>query len=86
MPPQKIVFHLESRLKSKLLCVHPLTAGLVEHCEDVLNRFHIGAGGSTPYQRLTGRKFVEHTLEFGSPVMFSVSGKVQGVVMWDLAG
>ena len=66
----------ESRLKTKLPCAHPLMTWLVEHCADVLNRFYIGADGRTPYQRLKGRKFVGHMLEFGSPVMFRLSGKV----------
>ena len=71
----------ESRLKTSLKCVHPPIAWLVEHCADVLNRYNIGADGRTPYQRLKGRKFVGHMLEFGSSVMFRVSGKVHGGVM-----
>ena len=71
----------ESRLKTKLPCAHPLMARLVEHCADVLNRYNIGVDGRTPYQRLKGRKFVVHMLEFGTSVMFRVSGKVHGGVM-----
>ena len=71
----------ESRLKTKLPCAHPLMAWLVEHCADVLNRYNIGVDGRTPYQRLKGRKFVGHILEFGTSVMFRVSGKVHGGVM-----
>ena len=71
----------ESRIKTRLACGHPLIAWLVEHCADVLNRYNIGADGRTPYQRLKGRKFVGHMLEFGSSVMFRVSGKVLGGVM-----
>ena len=71
----------KSRLKTKLPCARPLMAWLVEHCADVLNRYNIGADGRTPYQRLKGRKFVEHMLEFGTSVMFRVSGKVHGGVM-----
>ena len=71
----------ESHLKTKLPCAHLLMAWLVEHCADVLNRYNIGADGRTPYQRLKGRKFVGHMLEFGISVMFRVSGKVHGGVM-----
>ncbi len=72
---------VETRIKAKLPCVHPMMAWLVEHAADVLNRYCIGKDGRTPYQRLKGRKFVGHMLEFGCPVMFRVSGKVAGGVM-----
>ena len=72
---------VETRIKAKLACVHPLMAWLVEHAADVLNRYGIGKDGRTPYQRLKGRKFVGNMLEFGSPVMFRVSGKVAGGIM-----
>ncbi len=72
---------VETRIKAKLPCVHPMVAWVVEHAEDVLNRYCIGKDGRTPYQRLKGRKFVGHMLEFGCPVMFRVSGKVAGGVM-----
>ena len=71
----------ESRLKRTLPCVHPVMSWLVEHCADVLNRYRIGGDGRTPYQRLKGRKFMGHMLEFGSSVMFRASGTVQGGVM-----
>ena len=71
----------ESRLKRTLPCIHPVMSWLVEHCADVLNRYRIGGDGRTPYQRLKGRKFMGHMLEFGSSVMFRVSGTVQGGVM-----
>ena len=48
---------------------------------DVLSRCNIGADGRTPYQRFKGRKFVGHMLEFGSLVMFRVSGQVHGRVV-----
>ena len=69
---------LQSRLKTKLPCAQPLMAWLVEHCADVLNRYNVGADGRTPYQWLKGRKFVGHMLALRSPVMFRVSGEVQG--------
>ena len=72
---------LESRLKCKVPCVHLIMSWLVEHAADVLNRYNIGLDGRTPYQRLKGRKFMGHMLEFGSSVMFRVSGKVAGGVM-----
>ena len=72
---------LETRIGAKLPCVHPMMAWLVEHSADVLNRYNMGKDGRTPYQRLKGRKFVGNMLEFCSPVMFRVSGKVAGGIM-----
>jgi hypothetical protein len=72
---------LESRIKTKLPCTHEIMSWLVEHAADVLNRYSVGSDGRTPYQRLKGRKFVGHMLEFGCPIMFRVSGKVAGGIM-----
>ena len=49
---------VESRIKARLACVHPLTAWLVKHYADVQNRSNISADGRTPCRRLNCRKFV----------------------------
>jgi hypothetical protein len=72
---------VETRIKEKLPVNHPMMGWLVEHAADVLNRYSVGQDGRTPYQRLKGRKFMGNMLEFGSPVMFRVSGKVAGGIM-----
>ncbi len=72
---------VEARIKERLPCTHPMMAWLVEHAADVLNRYNIGKDGRTPYQRLKGRKFIGNMMEFCSPVMFRVSGKVAGGLM-----
>ena len=50
------MFDFESRLKSKLLCVDPLTVRLVEHCADVLNRYNIGADGRNALPAVDGQE------------------------------
>jgi hypothetical protein len=72
---------VEARIKEKLPVNHPMMGWLVEHAADLLNRYSVGQDGGTPYQRLKGRRFMGNMLEFGSPVMFRVSGKVAGGIM-----
>ena len=54
---------------------------LVEHAADVINRALVMADGSTAYERVKGRKSQGEMLEFGSPVLHRVCGKVHGAVM-----
>ena len=46
---------LESKLAAKLPGSHPLTAWLVEHAADLLNKYQRGEEGRTSYERLRGK-------------------------------
>lgn len=69
---------LEDKLKSKLPVKHPVFAWLVEHCADLYNKYQVGRDGKTAMQRLKGKKCLQPSVEFCSPIMFRVVGKVQG--------
>lgn len=47
-------FSLEKGVGQNVPCGHLVIGWLVEHSADVLNRFQVGADGSTPYHRLKG--------------------------------
>ena len=72
---------LETRIGCRLEVSQSIFSWLVEHAADILNKFVVGADGRTAFQRLKGRKYTGTVLEFCSPVMFRVSGKVQGGLM-----
>ena len=54
---------------------------LVEHATDVINKALVMTDGSTAYERIKGRKDHGEMLEFATPVMHRVSGKVHGAIM-----
>ena len=68
----------ETRVGERLSVHHPLFAWLVEHAANVLNNYLVGSDGKCPVQRLRGRAASQFVLEFGSPCMFRVVGRVEG--------
>ena len=72
---------IETPINEMLSVRHPLFAWLVEFCADLHNRFHIGSDGKTAHQRLKEKHSSQVMVEFGTAVMFSVCGKVQGSSM-----
>ena len=74
---------LESRIGKQLQVSHLLFTWLVEHAVDILNKFVVGRDGKSAFERLKGKKYHGMMVEFASPVMFRVSGKVEGGVMTD---
>ena len=71
----------ESRIGERLPIRHPLIPWLVEHISNVLNKFLVGSDGKTATQRAKGRTSEQYVLEFASPCMFRVVGKVDGASM-----
>jgi len=51
---------------------------MVEHGAEVLNRYHVGKDGRTPYERLRGKRYKGEAIEFGRTVFHRHAGKVQG--------
>ena len=72
---------LESRLGKQLEVSHAVFAWLVEHAADLLNKFVVGTDCRSAFERVKARRYNGMMLEFASPVMFRVSGKVEGGVM-----
>ncbi len=72
----------ESKLGVKLRRDHPISAWLVIHAANVINRFRVGNDGRTAYQRVTGKKFEKEVVEFGE-VVWAIRPKSRGVTKWD---
>jgi len=72
---------LETRVGQRVSVTHPAFAWLVEHVADVINKSLVMKDGTTAYERAKGRKHHGEMLEFATPVMHRVAGKVQGGVM-----
>ena len=68
----------ETRIDERISVRHPLFAWIVGHAAETPNKYHLGADGRTPVQRLSGNRSTTATAEFGSKVMARVCGKVQG--------
>ena len=56
---------LESRLKSRLPCSHPVFAWLVEHTAYVLNRFQLGTAGRTAHGIRHGKETTSVSESYG---------------------
>ena len=59
---------LQQRLGARVPGGHDLTAWLVEHAADLLNKVHRGEDGRTAYQRVRGKPFRGQLVEFGEKV------------------
>ena len=57
---------------------HACFPWLVMHSADVLNKFRVGAGGTTAYEKIKGRPYSGAMFEFGSCVLDKTSAKVVG--------
>ena len=68
---------LESRLRARITCSHPLIRWLVGHAAWVLNMYSLGADGHTPYGRLHGVEANERVAEFGERVSYVVPRKMR---------
>ena len=66
---------LETRLKVRLPCHHPVFAWLVEHSAYVLNHYQLGLDGRTAHGRLHGKEVSEYIAEFGERVLYYVPKK-----------
>ena len=73
--------NLERRLGSKLEVTHKIFPWLVEHVVDLLNKYVVSLDGKSAYHRLKGKAYNSCMYEFCTPVMFRVSGKVQGGIL-----
>ena len=66
---------LQSQVGVNFSCLHPVTAWLVNHAADVINKFKVGYDGKTSYERVKGKPFKREVVEFGEKVFFR-SGKL----------
>ena len=63
---------LEARIGAKIKGSHPIIAWLIEHAADVLNRYHVGEDGRTPYERLKGKRYQGDAVEFGERIHYKL--------------
>ena len=68
---------LESRIKCRLSCSHPVMQWLIEHTSNVLNKYALGSDGHTPWGRLHGQEGRERICEFGECIMWYVPKKMR---------
>lgn len=66
---------LETRLKVRLPCSHPVFSWLVEHSAYVLNHYQLGLDGRTAHRRLHGQEVSECVAEFWERVLYYVPKK-----------
>ncbi len=71
----------EARIGERISVTHPVFSWLVEHVADVINKCLVSSDGKTSYERVKGRKHHGEMVEFATPVLHRVSGKVHGGVM-----
>ena len=72
---------LETTIQEEIEVDHCAVAWLVENAADVINKVLISQDGNCAYERVKGRTYKGDTLEFATPVLHRVSGKVHGGVM-----
>ena len=72
---------LEKRIGSELNVDESVIDWVVEHAADIVTKCQKGSDGRTAYQRLKGKVYKGELYPIATPVMFRVSGKVQGGVL-----
>ena len=72
---------LKKNISREIPCTHPIITWLVEHSADLINKFGIGRGGRTAYERLKGKAYRGEMMEFGSGVYYRVPGTPEGGLM-----
>ena len=72
---------LERKIGGVVPATHPIIPWMVEHSADVINKYHIGQDGKTPFERIKGKRFNGEMMEFGCRVWYRVPGEVVGGVM-----
>ena len=66
---RNITFGLEHHFGRQNRLGEPKLAWLAEHVANLLNKYHAGVDGLTPYRRLHGTDVDEEMVEFGEQVM-----------------
>ena len=61
---------LQSKLTGKLNRNHPVMTWLVRYAGVLINMFHIGKDGRTPYERRKGKKAHPNLVDFAEKVLF----------------
>ena len=69
---------LEARVSACVPVDIALFTWLVRHAADVYNKRQIGRDHMTPYQRIRGRVYAGELVRFAAPVLYRISGPVQG--------
>ena len=72
---------LEARIGERISVTHPVFAWLVEHVADVINKCLVSSDGKTAFERVKGKKHHGEMVEFATPILHRVAGKVHGGVM-----
>ena len=72
---------LEARIGERISVTHPVFAWLVEHVADVINKCLVSSDGKTSFERVKGKKHHGEMVEFATPILHRVAGKVHGGVM-----
>ena len=66
---RKLKLALEARLGISIPESRAITDWAIEHAAYVLSRFFVGHDGMTPYERITGRKWVRSMVEIGEVLL-----------------
>ena len=73
-----LIIGLEERCGEKLTVTESFFPWLLEHACDLLNKYKVRRGNKTAWGTLKGRPYSGEVYPFGTPVMFRISGPVQG--------
>ncbi len=73
---------LQSRYNTVIQESDAIVAWMIAEAADSINRFQIGLDGKTRRQRVTGKKWLRQTAEFGECVYY-MKLKTKGIHTWE---